>query len=280
MTSMYLSTIYLNHTLFYVITPIVKPVNIKEYDFKQSNYEIALRLPVSQIITGPSGSGKGILLQSMILDIYRDVFERIYIWSPSISVDSNWTPVKKYIQDNLKVNLENKKCLFDEYIPEELEAVIKRQHKVIEYQKKNDNKKLLSILIIVDDFADSKAFSRNSPLLNQLYVRGRHNSINIITSTQQFNALSPIIRVNSRQLFFFRLRNYKEIETMLEELSVVLIKKSTVADTKNLQEAKKLLLEVYNLATEKAYSFLFINLMKADVNDMFYKRFDAKLVID
>ena len=158
--------------------------------------------------------------------------------------------------------------------------MIKQQRKVIEYQKKNDHKKLFSILVIVDDFADSKAFSRNSPLLNQLYVRGRHNAINIITATQKFNALSPIIRVNSRQLFFFRLRNYKEIETMGEELSAVLIKKSSVADTKNLAEAKKLMLEVYNLATEKPYSFLFINLLKGDVNEMFYKRFDAKLVID
>ena len=222
-------------------TPIVKPINVKEYDFKQSKYAVAPKLPFSQIITGPSGSGKGILLQSMILDIYRDVFERIYVWSPSISVDSNWLPVKRYIQDTLKVDLEKEKCFFDEYNPEELEQVIKRQHKVIEYQKKNEHKKLLSILIIVDDFADSKAFSRNSPLLNQLYVRGRHNSICIITATQKFNALSPIIRVNSRQLFFFRLRNYKEIETMVEELSAVLIKKSTVADPRHLAEAKKVI---------------------------------------
>ena len=147
--------------------PIVKPVNVKEYDFKQSKYEVAPKLPFSQIITGPSGSGKGILLQSMILDIYRGVFERIYIWSPSISVDSNWTPVKRYIQNELKVDLEKEKCLFDDYIPEELDKVIKRQHKVIEYQKKNDNKKLFSILIIVDDFADSKAFSRNSCMLEE-----------------------------------------------------------------------------------------------------------------
>ena len=111
-------------------------------------------------------------------------------------------------------------------------------------------------------------------------MRGRHNAINIITATQKFNALSPIIRVNSRQLVFLRLRNYKEIETMVEELSAVLMKKSSVADTKNLAEAKKLLLEVYNIATEEPYSFLFINLMKPDVNDMFYKRFDAKLVFD
>ena len=205
------------YLLLIMITPTVKPVNVKEYEFKQSNYDVAPRLPFSQIITGPSGSGKGILLQSKILDISRNVFERIYVWPPSISVDSNWTPVKKYIQDELKVDLEKEKCFFDEYIREQLEEVIKQQHKVIEYQQKNDHKKLFSILIIVDDFADSKSFSCNSPLLNQLYVRGRHNGCCIITATQKLNALSPILRVNSLQLFFFRLRNYKEIETMVEE---------------------------------------------------------------
>ena len=53
-----------------------------------------------------------------------------------------------------------------------------------------------------------------------------------------------------------------------------------MADAKHLAEAKKLMLELYNIATEEPYSFLFIDLMKADVNEMFYKRFDAKLVID
>ena len=66
--------------------PIVKPVNVKEYDFTQSKYEVAPKLPFSQIIAGPSGSGKGILLQSMILDIYRGVFERIYIYLVSFNL--------------------------------------------------------------------------------------------------------------------------------------------------------------------------------------------------
>ena len=88
----------------------------------------------------------------MILDIYRDVFARIYIWSPSISVDSNWTPVKKYIQNNLKVNLEKEKCMFDEYIPKELEAVIKRPNQVIEQKKKtitNYTQYLLLLMILL-----------------------------------------------------------------------------------------------------------------------------------
>ena len=44
--------------------------------------------------------------------------------------------------------------MFDEYIPSELQQVINKQHKGTEYQKKNDQNKLHSILIIVDDFAD------------------------------------------------------------------------------------------------------------------------------
>ena len=46
------------YLLLIMITPIVKPVNVKEHEFKQSKYDVAPRLPFSQIITGPSGSGK------------------------------------------------------------------------------------------------------------------------------------------------------------------------------------------------------------------------------
>ena len=47
---------------------------------------------------------------------------------------------------------------------------------------------------------------------------------------------------------------------MVEELSAVLIKKSTVVDAKNLAEAKKLLLELYNIATEEPYSFFYLSI--------------------
>ena len=67
-------------------------------------------------------------------------------------------------------------------------------------------------------------------------MRGRHIAIHSVTSTQKFNALSPTIRGNNRQQFFSRLRNDQEIVTIVEELNAVLIKKSSVADTKNLQE--------------------------------------------
>ena len=75
------------------------------------------------MLVGPSGSGKTVLLTNMILDIYKGCFSRVYIWSPSIEVDSTWKPVD-YIRDHIKPN-GREKCYFDSYDPAELEQVIK-----------------------------------------------------------------------------------------------------------------------------------------------------------
>ena len=86
---------------------------------------MAPKLPVSMIISAPSGSGKTQLLRFMILDMYRNCFSRIYIWSPSINVDSIWVPVKSYIKLEMKVDAEKETCFFEEYFPNDLEKVIK-----------------------------------------------------------------------------------------------------------------------------------------------------------
>jgi GTPase SAR1 family protein len=109
------------------------------------------KIPFRSVILGPSGSGKTILLQNMILDIYRDCFSRIYIFSPSIDVDTTWLPVKKYIESDMKVkHTDEEPIYFDHYDPEALHKIIDTQHKVIDYMKKNI-KKLYSILVVVDD---------------------------------------------------------------------------------------------------------------------------------
>ena len=70
------------------------------------------QVPCISIVLGPSGSGKTILLQNMILDIYRDCFSRIYIFSPSIEVDSTWLPVKHYIEHDMKVQSSGRTNIF------------------------------------------------------------------------------------------------------------------------------------------------------------------------
>ena len=70
-------------------TPPLKPIELKEHTCKQGHYgDIVPKLPMRSMLVGPSGSGKTVLLTNMILDIYKGCFSRIYVWSPSIEVDS------------------------------------------------------------------------------------------------------------------------------------------------------------------------------------------------
>ena len=243
--------------------PIIKPIQLKEYTSKQGNYEIAPKLPMRSMLCGPSSSGKTVLLSNMILDIYRGCFSRIYIWSPSINVDSTWKPVKDYIRDHIKPN-DREKCYFDSYEPSELEQVIKTQQKVIDYQKEQKHKDLYQILILVDDFVDDPNFTRKSQLLHQLYIRGRHYMISTITATQVYKAVSPVIRKNMTHLFIYRLRNYADLQAIVEEMSAVYDPKT--------------LLQIYHEAIDEPYSFLYINRMEKDRKKMFMQRFERYLI--
>ena len=124
--------------------PKILPIKLKEYETKQSKYDIVPKIPFRSIVLGPSGSGKTILLQNMILDIYKNCFSIIYIFSPSIDVDSTWIPVKEYIEKEMKVqNTKEDPIYFDHYDPESLHKIIDTQHKVIHYMKKQNQKNII-----------------------------------------------------------------------------------------------------------------------------------------
>lgn len=248
-------------------TPKIEPIKLAEYTIKESKYEIAGKPVLRDILLGPSGVGKSVLLCSMILDIYRDCFDRIYLFTPSINVDSTWLPVKKYIEQTMRVNHTDKDPIyFDHYDPDALQNIIDTQHKITKYMKDAGRKSMYQVLIVIDDFADDPAFSRQSKLLHSLFTRGRHNYISTLVSTQAYRSLHPIIRLNAVELFIFRLRNFKDIEAVIEETSALV--------------EKGLLMEMYKMATEEPFSFLYIKLNAKKKEDMFYIRYEKKLIIN
>ena len=245
--------------------PKVQPIKLKEYTSKQSKYGQCAKLPMRSIVLGPSGSGKTILLQNMILDIYEGCFDKIYIFSPSVNLDHTWLPVKEHIKDKMKIKDDDKEdpIYFDEYDSEALMKIMETQMKVTDYMKKQKKTKMFQVLIIIDDFADDPRFVRSSKLLHSLYTRGRHSYISVITATQVFNALHPIIRKNATDLYIYKLRNYKDLESLLDELSAI--------------APKTVLMQMYNIATEEPYSFWYVNLMAKSRNDMFFIRFEKQM---
>lgn len=245
----------------------IKPIGLKDFSCKQSKHEHVPKIPLRTILLAPSQSGKTVLISNLILNIYRGVFERIYIFSPSVDLDHTWKPVKKYQQDDMKVvESDKEKLYFDSYHFEDLDKIIKTQAAVTKLTKESGRKKLFSILIVIDDFADEPSFTRHSKLLHSLFTRARHNSISTIVSTQKFASIHPIIRVNATALIVYRLRNAKEVEAMIEEVSGLITKKE--------------LYEVYKYATEEEFCFLYINLVAKSIKNMFYRCFTERIELE
>ena len=112
------------------------------------------------MVLGPSKSGKTVALISMILEQYRGVFEKIYIFSLSVNIDDGWIPVKKYIEQDLGVNTEREQAYYDEWDEAALRSIIQRQRKITETSKKLEMKKLYQVLIILDDYAIARSSTR------------------------------------------------------------------------------------------------------------------------
>ena len=81
-------------------------------------------LPCRGLLLGPSGSGKTLALVDMLVRLYKGCWARIYVFSPSVDVDSAWLPVKKYVEDDLKVDPKKEKCFYSEWDPAALQDIV------------------------------------------------------------------------------------------------------------------------------------------------------------
>ena len=88
--------------------------------------------------------------------------------------------------------------------------------------------------------------------------------ISTIASTQGYKQISPIVRKSMTPLCTDRLRNYGDLESIVEELGAIYDKKT--------------LLQIYREAVPGDYSFFYVNLMSKDKRKMFMLRFRKYLM--
>ena len=216
--------------------------------------------------SSPSGSGKTVWIVDMLTRIYAGCFERVYIFSPSVNIDSVWDPMKDYVYKTMGVP-EDEQCFFSEWDEGTLSEILDTQRKVVAHQKKQKaSKEIYQICIVCDDWADDPRVmaSRGSgSALNTLMTRGRHIFVNTLLSSQKFRAMSNIIRINLQCLIVFKLRSAAELDAILEEVSIYYDRKT--------------LLQMYEIATAEPYSFWYINLSAAK-EDVFWLRFESRMI--
>jgi hypothetical protein len=88
----------------------------------------------------------------------------------------------------------------------------------------------------------------------------------LLPQLRNLQQLPLLFVLNATELYIYRLRNYKDLETFIDEVSAV--------------TDKKTLMQIYNLATSEPYSFLYVNLRAKKVSEMFHIRFDKKIEIE
>ena len=216
------------------------------------------------VISGPSGSGKGILTSKLLLETFRGKFAKIYYFSASSTLDVNLAPIQRYCEEHLGQGKDDP-VLHDSWDEEVIENIIERQMKVCDLVKKRGSKRKFHICIVCDDFATERRVVRGGTL-ERLFLRGRHFSASCVVLTQYYRLLSPSIRTNATALAIFRLRSGADKEAIMSENNAIV--------------KRKTLEELYDIATSKPFGFLLILLSESDPKKMFFSGLDTRLIVE
>ena len=193
---------------------------------------------------GPSGVGKTTTAISMLMGPYKHCYSRVYVFSPSCApgIDPAWDAWRKHVKVHMRVP-DDEQTMWDTWEPETLEKLIERHKKVNAHLKHKKHKKGYVILVLVDDFADAgeKVMHSSTNILTSLFVRGRHLGCACWLLTQKLRVVSLICRTNFCWMLIWRLRNSKELLSILEEMDALV--------------DRKLLNEMYNMATSENILF-------------------------
>ena len=214
------------------------------------------------VFLGPSASGKSTTLIALLLGPYKDVFDEVHVFSPSVDIDSAWLPVKEYAAH------QDCSTFHSEWDEQALRDILDKQRlKILDLKQAKTRKELPQVLVIIDDFSDRPdVMHASNNVLTTLFIRGRHLGASTWLSSQHLTSIARVARVNFRFMVVFRLRNAKELQSLMEELSALY--------------PISVLHEMYQLAVQQDYSFWYVNLMAKRKELMFFERFEKRLVVE
>ena len=209
---------------------------------------------------GPSGTGKSTTLIALLLGPYAKVFDQIHIFSPSVEIDSAWLPVKEFAK-----GLEGS-TFHEDWNEAALRQLLEDQRvKIKQLKDAKSRKPLPQALFVVDDWADNPLL-HSAGVLGSLFTRGRHLGCSCWLSSQKLTAIATVARTNFRFMCVWRLRNAKEIQSLMEELSALY--------------PVKVLQEMYEMATDEPHSFWYIDMVAKSKENMFFVRFEEKMLVE
>ena len=230
------------------------------FENRSSNFPNLPDLSLRWAFVGNSGSGKGYAMLDLLLRHYRGKFDRIYLYSKSATIDKNWDPLRRYVEEQ-GVDQRDEKTFFDEFDADALQEQMDLQMQVAEYAKKSKMRQIPQVLWVFDDLIDDeKVMHNNHNLIATLAIRSRHFGGNIWVATQKFRALANVIRINLNALCIWpALSNRLERKAIIEEISG--------------RYPPEQIEELLQHVSTRPYGFLFVDLKAKDPSKMFQDSF-------
>jgi hypothetical protein len=266
--------------------PLTADLNAFDSQVKDSDEPLPSSGSQSWLICGKPGTGKSTLLLRAITSSKSpwqacSSFDLVFLCSPSAKHDPKFHSLVSELTEDARY--------FDSFDEEILDQILERvdayntQNKE-DTQEYNANKKngkgfysrevgrdkkgkpiikkiyekplLPRHLLILDDVVNDLPKSTQKSRINSLYCNHRHKKLCIITVSQIYNKLNPIIRRGANMISVFRTDNKTEYNALERDLAV---------DSEKFKQ-------VYDFATDKLNSFLHIQLCGA--RPLYFKKFD------
>ena len=214
------------------VAPFVKHKNA----YIDAPHPNLLRMPFSLLVFARKGSGKTILVQN-ILTYYFSLFDNVFIFSPTITLDFAWKELLK----KLDIPEEN---IYTRYSETVLNSIL-QQIKDINGVKDMKDIDMTHTLIIFDDIIESLPKNKKVSVINKLAFNHRHYKLSHIIVSQSYKKVDCNLRSNTTGVILFQTDNIAERLKIMEEL----------AGNIGMREFEKLW---YNCCKEQ-YGFMFIN---------------------
>lgn len=229
----------------------IYPVKVSQLeDPKWDNlHENLPKPPFLIVLNAPCAGGKSTTMMNMLYNdgYYRDMFDSVVIFSPTIENDLTWEIA---VQDDKNTIITGDKL---EKLDELCESIYNIQLEKVKMAESNGTT-IPHLLMIIDDCLGllGKRFAR-------MCTRHRHPRVSILVSTQDFRSIPLQTRQNASHYMIYETHSKKELGKMVEEFGG--------------QFGADRLMDLYRQATEERYSFLVLDKRKVKA----YKRFDTPL---
>ena len=174
-----------------------------------------LKSPHCAMISGATGCGKTAFVLTLLKSVYKNHFDYIIIFCPTIRDNQTYLDCKFIWEDDCVylVNPENK-------LSESLDRMETMMQKVKHDHDRTDQKDFQA-LFIIDDCSAEKSIVQKRHALSKLSFSGRHIGISVWILTQKYNSVLTDFREQLKWVVLFYSKDRDSYENCLKENDVI-----------------------------------------------------------